>query len=168
MRIILLQIMVFLVLSSAATAVVETYHFDDEVLRERYLSFIDELRCPKCQNQNLSGSNSPIAEDLRKELYRLLVEGKSDTEIIHFMVSRYGEFVLYRPPFNAETALLWFAPVIFLVLGGLMVMLIVRRQKNTESEKGLVVLDVSEQQELDRLLNQSAKAGEVNKDNTDV
>ena len=83
--------------SSLSMAVVETYDFDNEVDRNRYHQFVDELRCPKCQNQNLAGSNAPIAKDLRRELHRLLQDGQTDTQIVDFMVDRYGDFVLYRP-----------------------------------------------------------------------
>ena len=89
-------LVVLLCLPLLAWSVIETYQFEDEQLRERYQRFTHELRCPKCQNQNLSGSNSPIAKDLRRELYRLLLEGQSDQQITEFMVARYGEFVLYR------------------------------------------------------------------------
>lgn len=126
MRLFALLLVLF---SPALMAVVETYDFDDEVKRERYQTFVAELRCPKCQNQNLSGSNSPIAKDLRRELYRLLEEGRDDEQIIEYMVNRYGEFVLYRPRFNPETAVLWLAPVIFLVLGLGLVTMVFRRQK---------------------------------------
>ena len=94
------------------------------MLNQRYQHFIDELRCPKCQNQNLAGSNSPIAKDLRHQLYLLLEEGRSDQEVTNFMVNRYGDFILYRPRFNPETAILWFAPAIFLLLGVVVVTLI--------------------------------------------
>ena len=97
-------------LSLPAAAVVDTYEFDDEVTRQRYLSFVEELRCPKCQNQNLAGSDSPIAADLRRELYLQLEAGRSDKEIIDFMVARYGDYVLYRPPVKSSTVLLWVLP----------------------------------------------------------
>lgn len=108
-----------LILPLVAQAVVETYEFDDEVQRKRYNQFIDELRCPKCQNQNLSGSDAPIAKDLRRELHRLIIDGRADQEITQFMVDRYGDFVLYRPQFNAKTALLWASPILLLLIGGL-------------------------------------------------
>nr|WP_202410304.1 cytochrome c-type biogenesis protein [Pseudomaricurvus sp. HS19] len=103
--------------SLPAAAVIDNYEFDDEVTRQRYLSFIEEMRCPKCQNQNLAGSDSPIAADLRRELYLLLEDGKSDKEIIDFMVARYGDYVLYRPPVKSSTVLLWALPATLLLLG---------------------------------------------------
>jgi cytochrome c-type biogenesis protein CcmH len=138
-------------------AVVETYEFDNEAQRQRYQQFVAELRCPKCQNQNLAGSDSPIAEDLRRELYRLLQEGHDDQQIIEYMVNRYGEFILYRPRFNAETALLWLAPLIFLVAGALVVARIFRRQQGALTlERDPTALSDSEQQQLQQLLTADA------------
>ena len=98
----------------ASTAVVE---FSDESLRIRYQQLVQELRCPKCQNQNLADSNSPISEDLRAQVHRLLEEGMSDREIKNYLKSRYSEFILYRPEVNQNTWLLWAAPVVFRLFG---------------------------------------------------
>ncbi|GAB3380041.1 cytochrome c-type biogenesis protein CcmH [Spongiibacter taiwanensis] len=99
-------------------AVIETYSFDNDLQRQRYQHFIEELRCPKCQNQNLSGSDAAIAQDLRREVHRMIMAGKSDTEITQYMVQRYGEFVLYRPRVNAATAVLWYGPFVLVLIGG--------------------------------------------------
>lgn len=140
-------------LSCTAHAVIETYDFADETSNERYQQFIEELRCPKCQNQNLAGSNSPISEDLRQQLHRLLEEGRSDQEIVDYMVERYGDFILYRPRFNPETALLWMAPAIFLVLGLLFAIAAYRRQRQPSSEAdAAIILNQAEQQRLQALL----------------
>ncbi|ARN75446.1 cytochrome c-type biogenesis protein [Oceanicoccus sagamiensis] len=149
-------------ISPFATAVVETYEFGNEVNRERYHQFIDELRCPKCQNQNLDGSNAPIAKDLRRELHRLLEDGQSDAQIVEFMVERYGEFVLYRPRFNAETAVLWLAPGIFLLIGIVVMVMVFKRQKSAPSVSNTdsASLDTDEQQRLQDLL----AAADNNKD----
>lgn len=110
--------LLFLVCFSLRTiAVVETFDFASEELRARYLRFASELRCPKCQNQNLADSNAPIAADLRHELYRLLKDGRSDAEIVEFMVSRYGEYVLYKPRLEPRTWLLWGTPALLLLAG---------------------------------------------------
>jgi cytochrome c-type biogenesis protein CcmH len=95
----------------------ELYRFENEAVRERYRRFTHELRCPKCQNQNLADSDAPIAADLRNELRRLLNEGRNDDEIVDFMVSRYGDYVLYRPPLERRTWLLWGAPALLLGVG---------------------------------------------------
>src|SRR5882672_1374875 len=100
-----------------AHAAIDPYEFDNDAQRERYRHFIEEMRCPKCQNQNLAGSDAPIATDLRRELHRLILAGRSDREITDYMVARYGEFILYDPPFDKKTALLWLAPLGFLTIG---------------------------------------------------
>ncbi len=131
---------------------VETYEFRDEVTKIRFQALSKELRCPKCQNQNLADSNSPIAADLRKELYELLQLGKADAEIVNFMVERYGEFVLYRPRFSGLTYILWFGPAVMILLGILVVIVIVRRKP---LDKKSLVLTAEQQDKLDRLVNQN-------------
>lgn len=106
-----------LLFSHLADAVVETYQFSNEVNQRRYQALIEELRCPKCQNQNLAGSDAPIAEDLRREVYRLISSGSSDQEILQHMLDRYGDFVLYRPRLTLETAALWLGPAVLVLIG---------------------------------------------------
>jgi cytochrome c-type biogenesis protein CcmH len=97
---------------------VDIYEFPSAAAELRYRTLIDEFRCPKCLNTNLSGSDAPIAKDLRRTVHRLIVEEDySDQEIRDFLQARYGDFVLYNPPFKPGTWLLWLAPVVFLVLG---------------------------------------------------
>lgn len=150
-----------LLISFSSFAAIEVHEFDNEVDRERYQTFIDEMRCPKCPNQNLAGTNSPIAEDLRRELDLMIKEGRSDKEIVDFMVDRYGEFILYRPRLSPATMFLWGAPIFLLVVGVIMLLLIVRKRRRIDSglENGLSVTD---QARLDRLLNPS------NKNNTEA
>jgi cytochrome c-type biogenesis protein CcmH len=136
---------------SVAHAAIDPYEFDSEAQRERYRHFIEEMRCPKCQNQNLAGSDAPIATDLRRELHRLLQEGRSDTEIIDFMVARYGTFILYDPPFDKKTALLWLAPIAFLGIGVLVLLRVVRRRRAPVEP---VALSVAERERLDQLLRE--------------
>lgn len=100
--------------SVIASALVE---LDDPKLVKRYHDLIDELRCPKCQNQNLADSDAPIAADLKNELSRLLREGKSNDDILSFMQTRYGNFVLYRPPLEKNTVVLWLLPLAVLLVG---------------------------------------------------
>lgn len=145
-------------LAPLSQAVVETYDFDNDIDRQRYHQFVDELRCPKCQNQNLDGSNAPIAKDLRRELHRLIQDGRTDAQIVEFMVDRYGDFVLYRPRFNAETAVLWLAPAIFLIAGLLVLITVFKRQRPLLSAPdNRAVLDADEQQRLKALLNDKDK-----------
>lgn len=144
-----------LLISSSSFAAIEVHEFDNDVDRQRYQTFIDEMRCPKCQNQNLAGTNSPIAMDLRRELEFMIKDGKSDKEIIDFMVERYGEFILYRPRLSPATILLWGAPVVLLVVGIIMLLLIVRKRRRVDVEESSV-LSAAEQARLANLLNSSA------------
>ena len=106
---------------------------EDPVLEARLLAISEELRCLVCQNESLAGSRADLANDLRREVRTLIREGKSDQEILDFMVGRYGDFVRYRPPIKPTTWLLWLGP--FLLLGGGVATLIVflRRRANTQN-----------------------------------
>ena len=90
---------------------------EDQVTEKRMLAIAEELRCLVCQNETIAASNAELAKDLRREIRSMIGTGKSDPEIIEFMVERYGDFVLYRPPFKATTWLLWLLPPLFLLLG---------------------------------------------------
>jgi len=116
---------------------VDTYVFKDKVTEIRFNALNKELRCPKCQNQNLADSNSPIAEDLRREVYDMLQQGKADMEIVDFMVSRYGEFVLYRPRVSSLTYLLWYGPAGLLFIGVIVVVIILRRKPVKNAQQPL-------------------------------
>ena len=137
-----------------AAAVIETYEFSNEELEQRYQHLSAELRCPKCQNQNIADSNAPIAQDLRKRLYQQLEEGASDSEILDYMVARYGEFVLYRPRFSGATAVLWLAPLLLLVAALVLAVLVLRRRK-VPGEPAGSELSATEQQRLQTLLDES-------------
>lgn len=150
------RISLLLVLLTAlpALAVIETYQFDTELQRQRYNAFIEELRCPKCQNQNLSGSDSAISQDLRRQIHQMIMAGKSDIEITQYMVDRYGDFVLYRPRFNAATAVLWLGPVVLLLLGlGIWATFVRRRGDDSPAESTSAPLSEQQQEDLQRLLS---------------
>ena len=106
-----------LAFASIAHGAIDTYGFDNDAQRERFAALTRELRCPKCQNQDLADSNAPIAADLRREIHRLMVEGKTDEEVVAYLVDRYGEFVRYKPAFEARTWLLWLGPGLLLLIG---------------------------------------------------
>ncbi len=144
----LLTLLIAIMLSTKVVAgPIDTYDFPDEITKVRFQHLIYELRCPKCQNQNLADSNSPIAQDLRQEVYDMLIDGRADMEIIDFMVNRYGEFVLYRPKVNSLTYFLWYGPVAFFMIGGFMVFLFVRKKDKTPTE-----LTSEQQQQLKSIL----------------
>ena len=99
----------FLSVIPDAISQVDTFQFDTEEQQQRFRNLSNELRCPMCQNTNLSGSTGGVAEDLRREIHRMIIEGMTDVEIEQFMFERYGDFIFYRPRLRAETVLLWFA-----------------------------------------------------------
>lgn len=149
-------LLLLVLLGGPLHAAVETFDFATEEQRQRYLEFAQELRCPKCQNQNLADSNAPIAGDLRLELHRLLLEGKSDAQIVDFMVTRYGEYVLYEPRLEAKTALLWSAPVLMLAVGLLVLAGVVRRARRAGVARAGALSD-AERRRLEELLDEDAR-----------
>ena len=137
-----------------ALALVETYNFSDAELEVRYQNLTEELRCPKCQNQNIADSDAPIAQDLRRLLHQQLEEGDSDAEILDHMVARYGEFVRYRPSFGGVSIILWLAPAL-LLLAAFGVLLLTLRSKSRAATAGVASLSVEEQARLQSLLNKA-------------
>ena len=108
---------VFAGFSAHAQSVFEPRDFTSPEHEQRYRSLVEELRCLVCQNQNIADSNADLALDLRREVYRMVEDGEGTEEIAEFMVARYGEFVLYRPPVRGETLLLWAGPFLLAVAG---------------------------------------------------
>ncbi len=161
--IVVLTVTAFMVTSEANASPVETFEFRDEVTKVRFQALSKELRCPKCQNQNLADSNSPIATDLRRELYDLLQQGKADSEIVNFMVSRYGEFVLYRPRVSSITYVLWFGPALLILIGVIVVIAILRKKP---AAKENLALSSQQQDKLQQLL-QANKVDTSENSNTD-
>ena len=109
---------------------------DDPVIEARMMALASNMRCLVCQNQTLADSHSDFAADLRKEMREMMKQGKSDQEIVDFMVARFGDFILFNPPMKSTTILLWFGPIILLVFGAgiLFVTLQRRRRRITESQ----------------------------------
>ena len=107
----------FVMLFSLSAFAQEQMVFSSELNKTRYQSLVEELRCPKCQNQNLADSGSGIAVDLRELVHLMIEQGKTDQEIVDYMVARYGSFVLYRPQHSTATFLLWYGPFILLGIG---------------------------------------------------
>ncbi|MEC4728795.1 heme lyase NrfEFG subunit NrfF [Shewanella sp. D64] len=134
---------------------VDTYEFKSVDNQKRALELAHSLRCPQCQNQNLIDSNSPVAQDLRLEVYQMVDAGKDDDEVIEFMTSRYGEFVLYKPRMEAKTFALWLGPVALLIFGLLVGFIFIRKQRITELDDQEI--SVEEQKELDKLLKRDSK-----------
>lgn len=137
-----------------AMALIETYEFSNQELEERYHYLSEELRCPKCQNQNIADSDAPIAQDLRKLLHQQLEEGASDGQILEYMTARYGEFVRYRPRFSGITVLLWLAPVLLLMVG-IWVLLTVLRSRPKKTAEEVDQLSAEERARLQSLLKKA-------------
>ena len=127
----LLAVMIFW--SAQSIAVIETYEFSSPGLEARYKALSQELRCPKCQNQNIADSNAPISRDLRAIVHEQLEAGATDEEIIDFLVDRYGEFVRYRPGMDANTLWLWSAPLILLVMAVAVVVTQIRKDRDGQT-----------------------------------
>ncbi len=153
----LIGVFVLMLASFSALGAIDTYEFASEEQRARFYYLSSELRCPKCQNQNIADSNAPIANDLRREIYRMLQEGQSNDEIIEFMVARYGEFVRYRPALTVQTAVLWFAPAVFLIAGLLVLVVMLRRRQKAFRTAGADHLSPEEQQRLQALLEKKPR-----------
>lgn len=139
---------VLLLAAMPALAAIDVHEFDSPEQEQRYRQLVDELRCPKCQNQNLSGSDAAVAKDLRDRTFQLLQQGKSDEEIRAYMVDRYGDFITYRPPLRAGTLLLWAGPFLLMLVVAAVLVWRVRRPA-----AGPAPLSEEERQRLARLLD---------------
>ncbi|WP_300270910.1 cytochrome c-type biogenesis protein [Halomonas sp.] len=128
---------------------IEVREFDGPVMERRYAELTATLRCPKCQNQAIDDSDSPIAGDMRDRVYALLQDGRSDKEILDFMVDRFGDYVLYNPRLEGRTFLLWGLPAALAVLGLVLVGLLVRSRRNASAQ----ALSAEERKRLDALIN---------------
>lgn len=139
-----------ILLMATAQAAVEVYQFNNVEKTNRFKQLTADLRCPKCQNQNIADSNAEIAQDLRTKLQQMLVADKTDDEIVQYMVDRYGDFVLYEPRVDPQTYLLWFGPILLLVVAFFVVYGIVRVRSQRASDNQL---NTDQQKKLDHLLN---------------
>ena len=143
----------------SVSAAIDTYQFKDAQKQARFQKLTNELRCPKCQNQNLADSNAEIASDLRAKIHLMLEEDKSDEDIVKYMLERYGDFVLYQPRLSKQTFLLWYAPALLLLSGIAVIGLIVRFRAKAakQSEATTAGLNAEQQQKLAQLLNSNQK-----------
>lgn len=155
-------------LSMFAWANIDTYQFDNPRQEAQYRALIEEFRCPKCQNQNLAGSDAPIAQDLKQKTYDMVKDGRSDAEIRQYMNERYGDFISYKPPVRPSTWILWFFPPVLLVF--VMLAWFIRNRNSSKRaaaianpiEQGYAPLSAAEQQRLQDLLNANDNAANVN------
>ncbi len=152
-------VVLFMASMSVAAAPVETFQFESRDAEKTFHKLSEELRCLVCQNQSIAESNAGLAKDLRLELYNMLAQGKSEDEIVEFMVQRYGDYVLYRPPFKPLTWVLWLGPVLVF---GLAVFIVIRMVRNQAGREAGALSD-AEKERISSLqtqdTTQSSKAG---------
>ncbi len=153
----LLTLFVLLMCPLKLLAGIDSFDFSSDENRERYQVLAEELRCPKCKNSNLAGSNSMIATDLKREIHTMVEAGDSNEKIVDFMLNRYGDFVLYRPRLNTSTLLLWGTPIAILALALLVVGTIVRRRSKAVAQTN-GGLTAAEQAQLAEVLSQGDMA----------
>lgn len=146
-RIALLVLLNVLIWTVQAASTVDVLTFESAEQQRRYKALIDEFRCPKCLNTNLSGSDAPIAQDLRLSVYRLVRAGQSDQQIRDFLQQRYGDFVLYKPPFSGRTAFIWLIPIGLLLIGAVVLFALQSRGRRRP-----IRLSVQEAKRVDQLL----------------
>lgn len=166
--------LIALLISLNTYAAIDVYEFDSVQQEAQYRGLIEELRCPKCQNQNLAGSDAPIAQDLKQKTYDLVRDNRSDGEIRDYMQERYGDFISYKPPVRPSTWILWFFPPLLLIvlIGGWFWQsrrrqLIARGQSGASVEHTITPLTASEKAELDRLLSRNTEASASDLNTTD-
>jgi cytochrome c-type biogenesis protein CcmH len=143
-----LLISLLLVLSSTLQARIEIHEFDDPAKERLYNELIQELRCLVCQNQNLADSNAELAIDLRQKTYDMIQAGNDKDEIVSFMVERYGDFVLYRPPLKSTTMLLWIGPFVILLIGLLVLFIYIRGRSRAVPESEHTEQDLEQARKL--------------------
>ena len=112
----------------ARSSSIDVFEFTSDENRQSYKELTRELRCPKCQNQDIADSNAPIAKDMRVQVHRLVEDGKTSEQVVDYMIERFGDFVTYKPKVSSETYLLWYGPWVFIGLGGLVILLLSRRK----------------------------------------
>jgi len=145
------------------SASIDLYEFKDEETRGRYTKLTKELRCPKCQNQDIADSNSPISSDMRREVHRLLLEGKEDSEVVDFMVERFGEFVSYKPKVHSSTYLLWYGPWLLVFIGALFIGLLIRSRSVSNAKESDQALEANNKKNVEELLSQYSKENHKDK-----
>jgi cytochrome c-type biogenesis protein CcmH len=143
------------VLNLSAIAADDPVEFKNPELQKRYYALIEEIRCLVCQNQSLADSHADLAQDLRNEIYSKVLAGEQDDQIVSFLVERYGDFVLYRPPLTKNTWLLWFGPFVFMLIGIIFAIILIKKQSTNKAVP--TELDEVQQQRLTELLKKDIK-----------
>ncbi|ATM77590.1 MULTISPECIES: cytochrome c-type biogenesis protein [Serratia] len=138
----LITLLVAALLSWSAAAAIDTYKFNSVEQEQQYRELTEQLRCPKCQNNSIADSNAIIAADMRTKVYELMMQGQDKQQVIDYMVARYGNFVTYEPPVTPATLILWVGPLLFVLIGGAVVILRTRQRR-----VGVVNEEFSEQEQ---------------------
>ncbi|MDF1780100.1 MAG: cytochrome c-type biogenesis protein CcmH [Alcanivoracaceae bacterium] len=128
-------IWLLVLLPAMASAVIDVYQFEQPEQERRFRGLIEQLRCPKCQNQSISDSDADIAQDMRAQVSTMIRDGRSDEEIVQYFTDRYGDFVNYKPPVNAQTMILWAGPGVVFFIGLVLVIVQIRRARGLVQEK---------------------------------
>lgn len=128
-----LLLMLVCTLTGSALATIDAYEFKSMDDEQRFRQLVEELRCPKCQNQNIADSNAPLAKDIKDRVFRLINDGMTNREITDYMVERYGDFVTYRPPLRPVTWFLWFGPFVLALLAAGIIFIRKLRQRSSAS-----------------------------------
>ncbi len=152
-----------LLLSLSAFATIDAYDFSNPEDEQRFRVLVEELRCPKCQNQNIADSNAGLAKDIKDRAYRLVNEGKSNAEITAYMVERYGDFITYRPPLRPVTWFLWFGPFALALLAAGIILARKFRQKSA----GAVQVTADQEARVQALLQQLEQTEQTGKSESD-
>ena len=151
MRAVFLLLICLISTSTLYASTLADYKFDDPAKEEDFRSLIGEMRCLVCQNESLAGSNADLAVDLRNEIYEMMKAGQSKTDVVNFMVQRYGDFVLYSPPVKPSTYPIWFGPLFLFLLGAYLLTRALKKKRQSQE----TTLSEEEQQRLESLLNQT-------------
>jgi cytochrome c-type biogenesis protein CcmH len=149
-------LILFLLTNSCTSLALDYQKLANPEQQEAYESLTSQLRCLVCQNQTIADSNAELAADLRRQVYEMLQQGKSKDEILRFMTDRYGDFVLYKPPFKAKTGLLWLGPAAFLLIGLIAVFFFVRHKKSSVSS----TFSAEKEQKIRSLLLEKSEKGD--------
>lgn len=144
MRLMLMLMLLLAIFAGAGFAAEEVRQFDSEQERQLFKELTDELRCPKCQNQNIADSNANIAKDLRNKVFKLIKEGNDKDQVVDYMVDRYGYFVYYKPPLTPGTVILWLFPVLFVLFTMLLIWL--KSKKSRQANNKLEWTETQEQE----------------------
>lgn len=161
MKKLMLAIIASLTFSMAATAAIEVYEFDSVEQEQQFKDLGNTLRCPKCQNNTIADSNAELAQDLRHKVYEMTKQGKSEDEIVDYMIARYGNFVTYNPPLTPLTSILWLGPLAVVVVG--FGFIIVRSKRNKKAKVADENWDSSKEERFNALLDENDEKNDGDK-----